>query len=264
MLMGPAGTGKSTSLKSYIKAGIEPRVIFTDHSNLVAGDEPGIKWCKVKTTSSNWGTLKSNAKMINEMSNEAMQKMTGINSSAYYQPWVDILDACQNFTDHTGKQYGDILSWGPEVVFVVDNLSGLSTASKNLTIGAKPVISQPDWGVMMDNLLRFIETCLTCNCHFLLVAHVDVERNEVTGDDRRMAQTLGRKLAPQLPQKFNDVILAKREGDKFTWSTADSRTDLRTHYLPIKNDLPQDFGQIINGWKAKGGRILNNGGNNGS
>ena len=47
----------------------------------------------------------------------------------------------------------------------------------------------------------------------------------------------------------SDVILATRDGDKFTWDTANSLADVKTRNLPIAAKLPADFGAIIAQWQ---------------
>ena len=70
-----------------------------------------------------------------------------------------------------------------------------------------------------------------------------------------MVSSLGRKLPPKIPPKFDDVIYCIREGTSFRWSTAAVGVDLKARNLPISDKLPPSFVQIINAWKAKGGEI---------
>ena len=52
---------------------------------------------------------------------------------------------------------------------------------------------------------------------------------------------------------FSDVILSVRQGDKWTWDTANVQADLKTRNLPIKADNPPTFAGIVAKWKARGG-----------
>jgi hypothetical protein len=139
---------------------------------------------------------------------------------------------------------------------VIDSLSGVNIMAMNLVVGSKPVKHQGDWGVAMDNLERLVQKlCIDTKCHFVLIAHAERETDEVQGGSKIMAATLGRKLAPRLPRFFSDVVLADKQGTKFTWSTAAVGADLKARNLPIADGLPPDFGQIIASWKKQGGLI---------
>ena len=63
-------------------------------------------------------------------------------------------------------------------------------------------------------------------------------------------------MAPVLSRYFTDVVLAKRQGDKFIWDSADSQADLKVRNAPIKSDLPPSFVPLIESWKRRGGLIL--------
>jgi hypothetical protein len=126
----------------------------------------------------------------------------------------------------------------------------------NLVVGSKPVKSQADWGVAQDNLERLIQKlCIDTQCHFILIAHAEREVDEVAGGSKIMAATLGKKLAPRLPRFFSDVVLADRQGTKFTWSTAVAGADLKARNLPVADGLAPSFSQIIASWKSRGGVI---------
>jgi len=71
-----------------------------------------------------------------------------------------------------------------------------------------------------------------------------------------MASTLGVKLAPKIPAMFSDVILTTRQGDKWSWDTANSMADLKTRNLPIKADLPPNFAAIVTKWYARAAASL--------
>ncbi len=67
--------------------------------------------------------------------------------------------------------------------------------------------------------------------------------------------TLGRKLAPILGRYFTDVFLAKRNGMKYVWDTADTQADLKGRNLPISGDITPGYVQVANAWKKRGGVI---------
>ena len=93
--------------------------------------------------------------------------------------------------------------------------------------------------------------CDKCRCHFVLLAHVERETDAVLGGVKIMVSTLGVKLAPKIPSMFSDVIYTVRQGDKWSWDTANSLADLKTRNLPIKSDLPPNFAPIVTKWYAR-------------
>jgi len=84
------------------------------------------------------------------------------------------------------------------------------------------------------------------NCYFILTSHIEKEPDEITGMAKVGVSTLGRKLAPRVPRFFSEVIRARKSGDgKYLWSTQDAEADLKNRALTSSNNLPQDFGPIV-------------------
>lgn len=251
MLCGTTGTGKTHSIRTLVEAGIETFVLFTEPGMEVLADLPPdrLHWHYVAPAAPDFSDMISSAQKINTMSFEALTKLPDINKRNYTE-FIDVLTSLSNFKcDRTGQAYGSVDSWGPDKALVVDSLTGLSIMAMNLVAGSKPVKSMADWGVAIDNLERLItKLCVDTKCHFILLAHLERETDEVTGGTSLMASTLGRKLAPKLPRFFSDVVQAKRNVDKFVWSTAASNVDLKARNLPIADNLPPSFKGIIDNW----------------
>lgn len=252
MLCGTTGTGKTYSIRTLVESGLEVFVLFTEPGMEVLADLPPEKlhWRYIAPAAPSFADMISSAQKINTLSFEALTKLPDINKRNYTE-FIDVLTCLSNFTcDRTGESFGSVDSWGPERVLVVDSLTGLSIMAMNLVAGSKPVKSMADWGVAIDNLERLItKLCVDTRCHFVLLAHLERETDEVTGGTSLMASTLGRKLAPKLPRFFSDVVQAKRNVDKFVWSTAASNVDLKARNLPISDALPASFGPILTSWK---------------
>ena len=51
------------------------------------------------------------------------------------------------------------------------------------------------------------------------------------------------------PCSADDVFLAKREGKKFSWSTAAPGIDLKPTYLPFEDNITPTYRVIYDGWK---------------
>lgn len=203
-----------------------------------------------------WADLIRASKLINTLTYQQLCKLDDINKRQFDQ-FISFLTLNNNFKcEHCNKEFGDVDSWGTDRVLVWDSLSGLSYMAKTQMVGSKPVMDQGDYGVAMDNLESVIRKAVySTRCHFVLVSHLEPERNEVTGTSDLMASTLGRKLAPKLPQLFNDVIITHRTVDKFTWSVIDPGTQAVARHLPFRADLVPSFVPVVEAWKARGGII---------
>lgn len=267
LLMGPAGTGKTHALGNFAdeitKAGGEFFALF-----LESGAESffgywrdrgleipeGVHWHVLKQPQADFLTMMEDAKKINMMSLDALAKMVDPNRSKHNQ-FIELLTALNDFPcDRTGKKYGAVNTWGPNRALGVDGMAGLGRAAMANVIGGKAVKSQSDWGIAQDQVEKLVRMlCDNCACHFVLLAHVERETDQVLGGTKLMVSTLGRALAPKIPALFSDVILAVREGTKFSWDTANVMADLKTRNIPIASQQPPGFGPILAKWKSRGG-----------
>jgi hypothetical protein len=135
-------------------------------------------------------------------------------------------------------------------------MAGLGRAAMSLVVGGKAVKSQSDWGIAQDQVEKLLRMlCDNCACHFVLIAHVERETDQVLGGVKLMVSTLGRALAPKIPAMFSDVILTVRSGDKWTWDAGSAQADVKVRNLPFKSDLPPTFGPVVEKWKARGGLL---------
>jgi hypothetical protein len=249
LLLGATGTGKTYSIRTFLDAGITPFVLATEPGiESTLGDLPPEKchWHYIAPAASSWEDMIDSAKKINMLDQKALAQMPGINKRKFTQ-FIDVLTTCNDFVcDRTGESFGDVSTWGPDRVLVIDSLSGLNIMAMNLVVGSKPMKSMPDWGMAMDNLERLIITLTTgTKCYFVLTAHLEREVDEVTGGTTITASTLGRKLAPRIPRFFDDVIMAQREGKTFTWTTTAMNADLKARNLPWDSKLKPTFRQIV-------------------
>ena len=278
MLLGGPTSGKTTSLRTLAAEGISVRIIATEYPDILL-DTPckpgkqmvkmpnndgtlterevnwgGIHWKYHEPGRANWTTLLDNAKLINNLSNDALQKLPGVNKDKYRQ-FMDVISTCNKFVcERCGQDFGDASTWGTDTALVMDSLSGLSIMARDLAVGAKPIITQPDWGVMMQNLEAFLNAAVTgTKAWFILTAHLESESDEASRTTKLMASTLGRKLAPKLPRFFSDVILCRREGTKWVWDVTAGDVDVKTRNLPYQGggSLVPSFKQINDAWKAR-------------
>lgn len=264
LLMGPAGTGKTFSIGTLVETGIE---VF--YLALESGMEsllgywadrqkeipPNLHWHRITAPEASFEAMIQSAKLANTVDLEALAKSRDPNRSKYDQ-FIKILTALNNFPDdRTGELFGPVNKWDQSRVIVIDSATALATASLANVVGGKPVRSQTDWQIgqnQIEALVRML--CDNCPCHFVLLAHVEREVDQVLGGVKIMVSTLGKALAPKFPSMFSDVILAERSIDKWSWSTANGQADIKTRNLPIKNGIDPNFRQILEKWNSRNGQ----------
>lgn len=261
LLMGPAGTGKTHAIGTLVDAGIEVFYIalepglesllgyWVDRGLPVP---PNLHWHTVKAPDASFTELLDVATKINTMSLEMLSKLQDTNRSKYNQ-FRSLYEVLNNFTDQrTGEAFGPVDKFDTSRAVAIDGLTGVNTASMLSVIGGKPVRSMPDWGLAQQQVETLLnKLCNNMRCHFLLLAHVEREKDEVLGGIKLMVSTLGNKLAPKIPALFSDVILTVRQGSKWNWDTANPMADLKTRNLPVSQDIQPSFAQIVKKWQAR-------------
>lgn len=262
LLMGPAGTGKTTSLATLIKAGLKLRMLATEPSapSRVLGrlaelglSAEGFDWNFVQPAAASWDSLISSAEAVNAFTIKQLADMTGGIAKKDSNNWILFLRAMNNFVSaKTGEHFGDIASWGDDVAFVIDGLTGVNQMSRMLTVGLKPNPNPGEWGIMQGNIYSVLnKLCADLHCFFVCIAHVERENNELTGVANITVSTLGAKLAPRLPPLFTNVILAERKGKSFNWSTETMNVDTKNGDLPIAPDLQPSFELIVDTYRRQ-------------
>jgi len=124
-----------------------------------------------------------------------------------------------------------------------------------MTMGNKPMMSQPEYLVTQNNIMNFLRLLTQgCRCTVLLTAHVQRQQDEVVGSIRLMTKAIGKAIADDIPPLFSDVIYSVREGTNFYWETAAANVDTKARNLPIQSKLPVDFAQVMNKWQSRGGK----------
>lgn len=258
LLMGGPGSGKTHALRTLIDAGITPFILFTENSMDVISDVPKDKlhWKYVNPTTTSIKNLRDAATKVGTMNADAIQKthdMTRNTTNKFYA----VLDAIANFKcDRTGQEFGDVTTWGTDRAFVMDSLSGTTIAATKLAVGEKYAMTQPEFQIAMKTIENLIiQICTGFHCHAVVTAHLERELDEVNGGVKLYPSTLGRKLAPTLGRFFTDVIMAKRNGLKFVWDTADTQADLKGRNISISSENPASFAPLIQRWQSRGGII---------
>jgi len=262
LLIGPPGSGKTTSLVSFIEAGLDLFAIGTDPGFeeviLDAIRERNLPLDKfhysyIAPASVDFDTMITQAKQVGNFGYEGLASIKSGPGKGKYNQFIELLSCLSDFTDkRTGESFGPVDQFPPNVALAIDSLSGINVMAIDLVLGGKVTAHQGEWGVAMAAEEKLIlKLTGDLKCFFVLTAHIEKEPDIVSGVPITMVGALGKKLAPKLPRTFSDVILAQKEGDKFTWSTAALNVDLKSRSLPLKDGLAPSFEQIVEVWKAR-------------
>ena len=274
LLIGAQGSGKSSSLVTFLDAGIELFVIGTEpnaaDSLLDAADgkhdgkkrdRSKIHFHAVAPAPSGWDEMVAVAEQIRGKSYEDLSKIKDGIGKPNMRHWIDLLQSCKNFPDDlSGKTFGDVTQWGADRAFVIDSASGLNTMARQFTVGMKPSMAQGEWGVAMElegGLIRKLTA--DRGCFFVLIAHLDRNVDEITSATKLMPALLGNKLAPQVMKDFSEIVLVKRTvvgtgptaKAEFSWSTLDGTADLKNRALAASASLPPSFVPLVAAHRAR-------------
>lgn len=268
LLEGPAGSGKTWCLGTLVDAFPQLEVFYialeSGMESLFAywqdrGKEipPNLHWHQLQlATPGGFGQLEKTANLIAQGTQSSLTKIVDFDRHKN-NPYARFLSVMNNFDDQrTGEKFGAVDTWGPNRCIIWDALTGLGNFVMAMQVGLKPVRDKPDYGVVQDQLERVIRyTCDGCKCHFIMLAHIERETDEVLGGSKIMTSAPGQKLSPKLPSMFSDTILTERRGTEWTWSTANPSADLKTRNLPVAEKINPDLAQIFRKWHSRGGRF---------
>lgn len=267
LLMGPTGSGKTFSIGTAVEAGLEVFYIalepgleslvgyFTDPKPFGMGLSAlpaNFHYNYIKANTQKFDQMQKNAESIGKFDLSALTKMRDPNRAQNNQ-MVSVYKVLNAFIDQRdGKDYGPVDAFSQNSLVVIDGLSALSRIAMEMVTGNKPVRDKPDYGISQGNLMSLIlKLCSGCQCHFVLLAHVNREIDEIMGGVKLFPNTIGKAILSELSQPFSDVILSARETTKFYWDTANAQADLKTRNLPIASRIDPDFGAILSRWYAR-------------
>lgn len=262
LIMAPTGSGKTDCLLSYVEAGIEVFIVSTEGNGIQTLIKSArrrklnmdlIHWRQINPTNMDMEAMIQSADQLNRKSVSDMQKIDspGILQKSKYRSYLNLLTTIQNFKcQRTGKSYGDVTEWGDDRAFCIDSLTGINLMMTQLQTGNRGTLTLPDYNVCQLSIENLIVTLCSMKCFFTLTAHMEREKDEITGRVSIMASTVGKKLAPKVPIHFSEVIRARREEGKFFWSTEDSEAELKARSLPWSDKITPSFVQIVEAYRS--------------
>ena len=261
IIMGPSGTGKTYSISTLVSTGLEVFCLFLEPGQesligaYVDNDKPippNLHWHYLQPKTQGFASLRSTAELIGKFDLSYLGKMKDNERSKNNQA-TEMYTILSDFHDQrTDKKFGPVDSWTNGTVLVIDSLSALIKIAFDMQVGTKPVRDVSDWGIVQQFLMSFIHKITSgCNCHVVILAHVERELDQILGGSKISISVPGKAIGATILQPFSDVILSVREGDKFYWDTANTQADVKTRNLPIAQKQPADFGLIYTKWKAR-------------
>jgi len=262
LLMGNPGDGKTDSIRTLVAAGLKVFAVLTEPAIEVLLDkrrrvytcEEGLHWHYIPPVAPDWNDLVQAGELLNKFGFKQLSEMPPTNRERF-RGWIDFISAMGNLKcQRCNKVFGpaDQLTPYDQWAVVNDSLSSISLMALNVLIGTKPAVHQGEWGIAMGNLERYINKfCYDIPCMGVMLCHAEREADEVGGGSLNMAATLGRKLAPKIPRAFSDVLMATREGNKFTWSNITSNYILKARNFPYASGMAPDFGPAVKSWQEK-------------
>src|SRR5580765_7278688 len=218
------GCGKSTSIKTLAKAGVECFVLATENNALeILNPVKGVRIHSLMKSIGTWQSQRAVAENVNRYDQDVLMKLSDPGKPLATH-FLTLLEQLNNFKDDkTGKEYGDVSTWGTGRALILDGLTGTNSFAKRLVVGGRPILQQADWQIGQNIIYPLIEALTAqTRCWVVVTCHLEIERDEVLGTTKIMPSTLGRKLAPTLPPLFTAVIRPMRLGEQFSWSTADA------------------------------------------
>lgn len=273
LLLGESGTGKTFSLGTLVDwaAAHGKEVFYLGIENSLetllgywrdrGAEVPKcLHWHQVLSQPLSITSLIQQADNIGKFSYESLTKMVdagraglGNSTNSFWQ----ILQACADFPDdRTGQKMGPVVGRSDESrIFIADSFTELSEAAVRMTVGNKPTMAPPDYGVAQKPLMAFLRLCTQGTPGtFVMTAHPAKDKDELSGAIKTTVKTVGTAIQPEIPPLFSDMIYTVREGDQFYWDTAAYGVVTKTRSLGYRSKIKPDFAQIMDLWVKRGGK----------
>jgi hypothetical protein len=181
----------------------------------------------------------------------------------FAQPWMGmyrvvngfICDRCkENFGPVTAwDKEGNFIGWDDSYALMQDGLTGISDMACHYTAGPKPSMSYPEYEAAQTIIRNWIGLCTSFRATYVLIAHMAREPDEVEGGTKITVDTVGKKLAPRVVKPFGEIIVCRRDVDKYTWNMVDvdnMHVDQKARRLPYKANINPSFVEIFGEWKG--------------
>ena len=254
MVQGEIGTGKTYCLRTLPHCELDTFVISLEPGleatlgDYICGAGGPIHYTYIKPTEVSWEALRRYTTLASTLTLANLIKVQD-QARAKYDQYQRTLNASENFRcDGCNVSFGDVASWDDSRVLVIDGLSGLTKAAKQMILGARPVIDRAEY----QPIQGYIEHYLDCiwsgtRCSTVLIAHLDRRIDELSNISQLTIDTAGPALVRRLVRKPDEIITTERnEKGDYWWDTTWKLNTITKHRrLPESDRLPPDFAQLF-------------------
>lgn len=260
LLLGESGTGKTDSLGELASHVRKLFVIVTEPNGLEVLLDSFIRrkvpidklhFHVISPSRSNFEDMQKLAVTVSQSTHESLTKQHPGNRQG--AKFIDVMGIFHNFTcQRTGEVFGNLSTLGSDCAVAVDSLSGLSAMAWDVTMGTKLTAHPGEWGIAMKLIDKgLLSWTSNLKCFFVMTGHVEREVDEVTQSSKLMASTLGKKLAPNIPKFFSEVVRSYTDANQFHWSTSDPSMALKHRALPFGSKLPVSYKPIVEKYQQR-------------
>jgi hypothetical protein len=266
-LTGDSGAGKSSSIITLLKAGLDVRVLITEGRGAEALvdaferawnkdktlDFSRLHWKQVLPSNVDLAALKIKAGLSNSMGAGELQKLEDGLERRKYPQFMNLLRAMESFEDeNTGRNLGNVATWDDNVAFVIDSQTGINTMIAQHVCGHRPTMTQPEFGIAQNHAMDLINMWTSLSCFFVVTGHMEKEINPNTGVEKLTIALIGKAISHRYHIPFSEALVAYRT-DKYEyfWSNTDTRAVTKARYLPRSHTLAPDFGPIVKGYRDR-------------
>lgn len=231
LLLGHTGSGKTGSLCSLAAAGYNVRILDIDNGTQVIEDfMTNEKSIYLKPQPGLWDAEQaaSAPSRISYVTVTEKYKLQGVRAIPRGDAWQRMMTQLNDWKDGEAR-FGNIATWGPQDILVIDGLSRAFEAALNFQLALNGrLLKGPQVGTSGDNdythTYKSVSDWLDMmksdeiKCHIILVCHIrfiDENRDRETKETSRKGfpQTVGQRMAPQIGQYFNHTLRAKSVGN---------------------------------------------------
>jgi AAA domain len=219
LFIGHSGTGKTGASCSLAAAGYNVRILDLDKGVEVISDylnNPKSLYLRAKDgvwTTEQAKTIKERMSFVSL--DEGMVLQAG-NIIPKGDLWTKIGSQLTEWKDGEAK-FGNVSTWGPKDVLIIDGLSRLAQAAFNYQLKMNARLNgrpeQSDYWNAQQLVLRLLMLLYSSEvkCNVIMICHISfIETKD--GPTRGFAQSIGKALSPQIGQFFNHALLAKASG----------------------------------------------------
>ncbi len=234
LYLGHTGAGKTGSLCSLAAAGYTVRILDLDGGVEILRDflnNPASPYLKASPGLWTEAQAKSIRDRISYCTITEGYNIQGVKAIPKADAWPRLNGQLNSWTDGESK-YGNISTWGEDIILVIDGLSRLCEAAMHFQLAINGRLATgPQVGNSGSNdysgayrlILDFLDLLKSSDirCHIIMICHIrfqvemqaDPTNKQAVHEQRGFPQTVGRMISPTVGQYFNHALRAKSIGD---------------------------------------------------